>query len=81
VNSNIRSVIRLKSPSIKLLWLLIYNLYATGRLIVLIHVNAGMIPKAFGTLWSNAPRLPACRQARRPLPLFPHSGGFAEEKR
>ena len=31
MNSNIRSVIRLKSPSIKLLWLLIYNLYATGR--------------------------------------------------
>ena len=33
MNSSIRSVIRLKSPSIKLLWLLIYNLYATGRLI------------------------------------------------
>ena len=32
MNSNIRSVIRLKSPSIKLLWLLIYNLHATGRL-------------------------------------------------
>ncbi len=31
MNSNIRSVIRLKSLSIKLLWLLIYNLYATER--------------------------------------------------
>ena len=33
MNANIRSVIRLKSPSIKLLWLLTYNLYATERLI------------------------------------------------
>ncbi len=31
MNSSIRSVIRLKSPSIKLLWLLIYNLYATEQ--------------------------------------------------
>ncbi len=36
MNLNIRNVIRLKSPSIKLLWLLIYNLYATGRLILMI---------------------------------------------
>ncbi len=34
MNSNIESVIRIKSPSIKLLWLLIYNLYATGRIIL-----------------------------------------------
>ncbi len=52
MNSSIRSVIRLKSPSIKLLWLLIYNLYATGRLMVSIF-SLSSFEKAHNMIFSS----------------------------